>query len=59
MVTNKERQVIELVSKGMTNKEVARAMGISPNTVREYLKNVFRKNNLKSRAQAVAQLGSI
>lgn len=56
LLTNREREIVELIGKGMTNKEVAKSMGISAHTVREYLKNVYRKNNLKSRAQAVAWL---
>lgn len=56
LITNKEREIVELAGKGMTNKEIAKSMGISANTVHEYLRNLYRKNNLKSKAQAVAWL---
>lgn len=56
LLTNKEREIVVLAGKGMTNKEIAKFMGISANTVHEYLKNLYRKNNLKSKAQAVAWL---
>lgn len=58
LLTNREREVVELAGKGMTNKEIAKSMGISANTVHEYLRNLYRKNNLKSKAQAVAWLGN-
>jgi two-component system response regulator DevR len=49
-----ERRVLALVAKGKTNKEVGEQLGLSGNTVKNYLGNVFEKLRLKHRAQAAA-----
>ncbi|MCZ7624499.1 MAG: helix-turn-helix transcriptional regulator [Candidatus Methylomirabilis sp.] len=38
--------MLALVSEGMTNREVARALGLSDKTVKNYLSHVFEKLNL-------------
>lgn len=47
-----ERRVLELVTDGKTNKEIASAMNLSPKTVRNYLSNVFQKLQVTRRSQA-------
>ena len=57
-LTSQETRVAVLVARGMTNKEVAAAMFLSPKTVEHHLGNVFRKRGLRSRtelARAFAQ----
>lgn len=49
-----EQKVLALVSEGMTNREVARALGLSDKTVKNYLSHVFEKLNLSRRAEAAA-----
>jgi DNA-binding CsgD family transcriptional regulator len=39
----KERRVLELLEQGLTTKEIARAMALTPNTVRQYLVNIRLK----------------
>lgn len=56
-LTARERQVAELVARGKTTADVARALAVSPNTVKESLKRVFRKLGVRSRAAMVARLG--
>ncbi|WP_109479508.1 LuxR C-terminal-related transcriptional regulator [Paraburkholderia sp. C35] len=51
----RERSIIELIARGQSNKEIARTLGISPETVKTYVKNVFVKLNVDKRAQAVAR----
>lgn len=59
-LTAREREVLRLVAQGRTNREVARALWISPATVRRHLENAFEKLEVKTRAAAVARvLGAV
>ena len=49
-----ERRVLALVAEGKTNKQVGEQLGLSENTVKNYLVNVFEKLQVKRRAQAAA-----
>jgi RNA polymerase sigma factor (sigma-70 family) len=50
----REREVLQLLTKGSTNKEIAAALGISDNTVKNHLRNILEKLHLENRVQAVA-----
>ena len=47
-----EQRVVALVADGKTNKEIARDMGLSPKTVKNYLSNIYQKLQITRRAQA-------
>lgn len=49
-----ERRVLALVADGLTNKEVGEKLGLSENTVKNYLVSVFEKLQVKRRSQAAA-----
>jgi two-component system response regulator DevR len=49
-----ERRVLALVADGLTNKEVGVTLGLSDNTVKNYLVSVFEKLQVKRRSQAAA-----
>lgn len=53
----RERQVLEALSRGQRYKEVADTLGISMDTVRTHVKEVYRKLHVNSRAEAVLKLG--
>jgi DNA-binding NarL/FixJ family response regulator len=53
-LTDRERQVMELLVHGKENKEIAELLVISPNTVKRHIKAVFAKMEVHSRAAAVA-----
>ncbi|MBI4259443.1 MAG: response regulator transcription factor [Actinobacteria bacterium] len=53
-LTEREREVLSLVSSGATNREIAGALYISEHTVSFHMKNILAKLHLKNRAQAVA-----
>lgn len=53
-LTERERQVLALVGRGLRNREIGQALGLSPRTVEVHLKNVYEKLGVSSRAQAVA-----
>jgi DNA-binding NarL/FixJ family response regulator len=44
--------VLEHVAHGKSNKEIATALGISENTVKNHLKNILEKLHLENRVQA-------
>jgi DNA-binding CsgD family transcriptional regulator len=50
-LTSQESRVALLVARGLTNKEVAAALFLSPKTVEHHLGNVYRKRGLRSRSQ--------
>ena len=54
-LTPREREVLALLVHGLANKEIARELVISTNTVKRYLKSVFEKLGVDSRAAAVAR----
>lgn len=51
-LTDRETEVLKLISKGLTQSETARILGISPHTVAGYVKELYRKLNVSSRAEA-------
>lgn len=55
IISGRESQVLALVVEGKTNVEIADTLFISLNTVKNHLKNIFRKMNVSSRAEAVAK----
>lgn len=52
-LTERERNVLALVAAGQSNKEVARSMSISAETVKTHLKSIFSKLGVQQREQAV------
>ena len=51
-LTEREVDVMGLLSEGATNKEIARALSISENTVRSHVRNIMEKLKLQNRVQA-------
>lgn len=52
-LTRQEVKVLERLAAGQSNKEIARALGISPNTVKTHAANLFSKLEVSRRTQAV------
>lgn len=52
-LTNRETQTLALVMEGKTNKEIAYALGISPATVKVYIKSLMRKAKVCTRTELV------
>ena len=53
-LSRKEREIIEALSEGLTNKQLSSRLEISANTVKFHISNIFDKLNVKNRAQAIA-----
>ncbi len=51
-LSKRETDVLEYVSRGYTNKEIADALGLATETVRGYLKTVYSKLHVRSRTEA-------
>ena len=52
-LTPREREVLALLADGRQNKDIARALDLREITVKYHLKNIYRKLEIKNRAQAV------
>ncbi len=53
-LTPREREVLQFLTQGNTNKEIASTLCVSENTVKNHLKNILAKLHLQNRVQAVA-----
>lgn len=51
-LTDREREVLKLLSKGMLNKEIANKLYISEKTVKNHISSIFRKLDVQDRTQA-------
>jgi DNA-binding NarL/FixJ family response regulator len=49
----RERELLEYLARGLSRKEAARIMNLSPYTVAEYVQGIYRKLQVKSRGEAV------
>lgn len=53
-LSRKERAMLSALSEGLTNKELSAKLGISTNTVKFHLSNLYEKLSVRNRAQAIA-----
>lgn len=58
-LTPRELEIAELVAQGLTNVEIGAALWIKPDSVKQALKRMFRKLDVSTRAQLVAQLQDV
>ena len=52
-LSRRERQVLELIAGGSTNREIAAALHLSPHTIKEHTSSLYRKLSARNRAEAV------
>ena len=53
-LTAREQEVLRHLCTGASNREISKALGISPNTVQNHVVNILRKLGLENRVQATA-----
>ena len=56
-LSRREREVVQLLKQGKSNKQIASSLGISNSTVEFHLKNIYAKHELGSRMEPVLKLG--
>jgi len=52
-LTPREREVLDLIASGATNREIADSLHLSPHTIKEHTSSLYRKLKAKNRAEAV------
>jgi len=57
-LTSREEEVFALVSRGMSNKEVARSLKCTDRTVKHHMTNIMQKFNVRNRVQAVLKFNA-
>lgn len=55
-LTERERAMVEMISRGLANKEIAAELGISPATVRTHIYNLYRKAGARSRVELLNKI---
>jgi DNA-binding NarL/FixJ family response regulator len=52
-LTDREREILQLIAHGRSNAEIARELSLSPKTVYNYVSNILSKLQVADRAQAI------
>ena len=58
-LTPRESEVLPLLAQGFSNKEIARSLGVSPDTVKDHLARLYAKLDARDRTEAVSRARSI
>ena len=53
LLTRREKEIMEMIARGLTNKEIAESLTISPRTVQTHRSNIMEKLDLKNTAELV------
>lgn len=51
-LSERESEVLKFLTLGLSNKDIAVAMGLSPSTVKRHVENILRKLRMKNRVEA-------
>ena len=54
-LTEREREILELIARGRSNADITEALVLSPKTVRNHVSNVFSKLQVRDRAEAIVR----
>jgi len=53
VMTKRELEILSFAARGMANKEIARRLGVSEGTIKNYFVDLFQKLNVRSRTEAI------
>ncbi|HEX5951258.1 MAG TPA: response regulator transcription factor, partial [Actinomycetota bacterium] len=59
VLTERELQILDLLARGFTVKQVATRVGLSPRTVEKHISNLYRKLGVRNRVQAISKATAI
>jgi DNA-binding NarL/FixJ family response regulator len=59
LLSEREREVLEAIATGSTNREIAQRLYLSPHTVKEHTSALYRKLGARNRAEAVRRAQQI
>jgi DNA-binding NarL/FixJ family response regulator len=51
MLTRREKEIVPLIARGLTNKEIARSLGLGPSTIKNHVHNILEKLRLHRRGE--------
>ena len=54
-LTDREREVLDLIAQGLSNPEISSRLYLSPKTIRNHISNIFAKLQVADRAQAIVR----
>jgi DNA-binding NarL/FixJ family response regulator len=54
-LTEREREILELVARGLSNQQITDRLVVSPKTVRNHVSNIFGKLQVRDRAEAIVR----
>lgn len=53
-LTSREREVLDLIARGLTNHEIAEATSLSINSIKSFIRSAYRKIGVEKREHAIA-----
>jgi LuxR family transcriptional regulator, maltose regulon positive regulatory protein len=59
LLSDRERSIIQFIASGQSNKQIARVLGVAPETVKTHVNRMFVKLSAETRAQAVVRAESL
>jgi DNA-binding NarL/FixJ family response regulator len=54
-LTAREREVLDLIARGLDNAQIAKSLGLSEKTVRNHINSIFGKLGAQNRAQSIVR----
>jgi DNA-binding NarL/FixJ family response regulator len=58
-LTNREQTVVEHLCKGLTNKQIAATLGVSPATIKEHVRSIMKKTKTSTRTAIMGEILSL
>ena len=55
LLTSRQQEILTLLAEGMPNKQIARTLGVTEGTIKQHLKELFKRLGARNRIQAVRQ----